>query len=316
MSDFTSSPPRESPAAIALPPERPNVTDSPLHPTSTRKGSAAVTTVAIVSLVLGAFDLIVGIYVLSTAVHSKPVAFSYELQEALKVVGFVGIFSGLLMAVAGLGVGRRWQWGRILALVLAGLGVVEVLLALARILPLDPLSVVLNAAYSGLVFLVLANRRYIAEFRRGAAETVPEPPSAPWEKWPTILVLVATHAVCILAGFYLTRAIQSRDADSGRTTIDLTPFGKDRSTDNTSGDLSKVFEQSGQFKPIQEQDGMENFPIPYALPPNVQVETDAAVVVKDITATGFKWKCITPSRFGSPAVWHSKGIKATRIKEQ
>jgi hypothetical protein len=79
------------------------------------------------------------------------------------------------------------------------------------------------------------------------------------------------------------------------------------------------FQQTGTFALVADQEGVVNFPIPYALPPNVELSGNlqASVVVKEIKATGFKWKAVGPlPQFSDKTItWTSKGVKATKIPE-
>jgi hypothetical protein len=80
------------------------------------------------------------------------------------------------------------------------------------------------------------------------------------------------------------------------------------------------FQQTGTFDAVPNEEGIVNFPIPYALAPNVEVSVPfMSVVVKDATATSFKWKGVgnaaTPPG-GSRATWTSRGVKATKLPER
>jgi hypothetical protein len=78
-----------------------------------------------------------------------------------------------------------------------------------------------------------------------------------------------------------------------------------------------LFEQSGTFVPVAGEDGVVNFPLPYALPPNVEISGSGSseVVVKEATVTGFKWKSAAKGNYGYRVTWTAKGIKATRLPE-
>ncbi|HMF12816.1 MAG TPA: hypothetical protein VKE94_10935 [Gemmataceae bacterium] len=85
------------------------------------------------------------------------------------------------------------------------------------------------------------------------------------------------------------------------------------------GDAMRVFEQTGTFQTVLEQQGDVRFPIPYTLPPNVELEgKNQTTVVTECTATGFKWRnpAKQPTTFDGnvgPVTWKAKGIKATAV---
>ena len=81
------------------------------------------------------------------------------------------------------------------------------------------------------------------------------------------------------------------------------------------------FEQKGKFRAVSGEEGVANFPFPYALPPNVEL-TDLltgtvpapVVIVKEVTATGFKWKSVgEKGALYGDVRWRAKGVKATKI---
>jgi hypothetical protein len=77
------------------------------------------------------------------------------------------------------------------------------------------------------------------------------------------------------------------------------------------------YEQSGTFIAIENQEGPINFPIPYALPPSVEIvgsgSDNGCVLVKEIKATGFMWKGVGKPSFGGSMRWTAKGVKATKL---
>ena len=83
-----------------------------------------------------------------------------------------------------------------------------------------------------------------------------------------------------------------------------------------SGFSDKPFQQTGNFTAIKDQEGVVNFPIPYALPPNVEVDgvDRGSVVITDVKFGGFKWKCVGNVNSGN-MTWTSKGVKATKLPE-
>ncbi len=101
-------------------------------------------------------------------------------------------------------------------------------------------------------------------------------------------------------------------------------YAEDSSGSGSGSETAKlderVFEQKGTFGAVASEEGSVNFPIPYALPPNVELtEPDAfqrpvvsgSAIVKDVTTTGFKWKGIKAVSI----TWTAKGIKATKLPE-
>ena len=83
------------------------------------------------------------------------------------------------------------------------------------------------------------------------------------------------------------------------------------------------FEQKGRFSAVAGEEGVANFPFPYAVPPNVELKAAGAgsdpaptYIVKDVTATGFKWKAVnvgTHKGLYGDVAWTAKGVKATKI---
>ena len=81
------------------------------------------------------------------------------------------------------------------------------------------------------------------------------------------------------------------------------------------GNLTKLFEQEGNFCPVPGEQGDVNFPFPYALPPNVELSGSAKdyVVLMETRATGFKWKHNFKGANTSDLKWKAKGIRATTL---
>jgi uncharacterized protein (TIGR03067 family) len=82
-----------------------------------------------------------------------------------------------------------------------------------------------------------------------------------------------------------------------------------------------LFEQTGSFFIYSDKKGEErvtNFPVPYALPPNVVVSGDwgSSVIVTEVTAQGFRWRT-TPfvDRTNAAATWTARGIAAAKVPE-
>jgi hypothetical protein len=79
----------------------------------------------------------------------------------------------------------------------------------------------------------------------------------------------------------------------------------------------QAFEQTGTFNTIIGKDGEVNFPIPYALAPNIELsgQPSGAVIVVESRPTGFKWKNAGDNAFfhNGQATWKAKGVRATEI---
>jgi hypothetical protein len=79
----------------------------------------------------------------------------------------------------------------------------------------------------------------------------------------------------------------------------------------------QTFEQTGTFNTIIGKDGEVNFPVPYALAPNVELsgQTSGAVIVVECRPTGFKWKNAGDNAFfhNGQATWKAKGVRATEL---
>ena len=147
--------------------------------------SGAVTAVAVVNFVLGGLTMLFGLlvllmgtaitgYVINTVKNPPPgadPAQAKQAQDALAagggaigiVVGAMGICSmifGVPQIIAGIGVIKRRQWGRILTLVLAAMSGI---IALLSVFALSP-TIIVHAGYCIFAFVILLNRRYAAEF--------------------------------------------------------------------------------------------------------------------------------------------------------
>jgi hypothetical protein len=70
---------------------------------------------------------------------------------------------GVPMILAGIGVLNRSQWGRVLTLVL---GVFSGIFALLCLLGFNLLGLVAYGGYTALVFVILLNSQYAAEFNK------------------------------------------------------------------------------------------------------------------------------------------------------
>ncbi len=88
--------------------------------------------------------------------------------------------------------------------------------------------------------------------------------------------------------------------------------------DHSSEITDLPFTQTGSFTVIKEQTGPVNFPIPYAIAPNVELSgsDQGTVLISSIKPTGFEWKGIGEPHFGGAITWTAKGVKATKLPEE
>jgi hypothetical protein len=132
-----------------------------------------VTAVAVVNFVLGGLNalcgglLLLGGGVAAGAGATGAVGGEPEAAAAATIVGGVLIVLGILVLllslptiIAGVGIVKRRQWGRILTLILGGISGVLGLLSLIALQP----GGLLQLAYAIFVFVVLLNEKYAAEF--------------------------------------------------------------------------------------------------------------------------------------------------------
>jgi len=76
----------------------------------------------------------------------------------------------------------------------------------------------------------------------------------------------------------------------------------------------RVFEQTGTFFAPHGELGSAQFPIPYAVPPNVELTAvSKVVIVIDCTPTGFRWKNTGSWADDTSVTWTAKGIRATEV---
>jgi uncharacterized protein (TIGR03067 family) len=91
---------------------------------------------------------------------------------------------------------------------------------------------------------------------------------------------------------------------------------------NPAGPLAAALcEQTGTFflySDKKEEERTTNFPMPYDLPPNVAISGPwgSSVIVKEVTATGFKWRTTNADRSDASAIWTAKGIAATKLPKE
>jgi len=84
------------------------------------------------------------------------------LTIAAGIVGACFMSIGLPAIIAGVGVLKRRKWGRILTIVL---GSISILFAVLNLLALNILGILIDVAYTVVVFVILLNKKYAAEFR-------------------------------------------------------------------------------------------------------------------------------------------------------
>jgi hypothetical protein len=82
-----------------------------------------------------------------------------------------------------------------------------------------------------------------------------------------------------------------------------------------------VFVQEGTFNTLASQEGEVNFPMPYAIAPNVELtgQASGAVIIMESRPTSFKWKNVpqtSPFATNSGSVsWKAKGVRGTEIPQ-
>jgi hypothetical protein len=154
--------------------------DQPRRSGRTRSG--AVTAVAIVNYIFGGLNIICGMVILfagtmvakfmGAAIKQDPNLDpqAAKMAEAVGtglgalVIG-IAVFTMIMalpMIIAGYGVQQRREWGRILTLVLGGL---SGLLALLSLVQFNICGIVMQGGYCALVFAILLQSKYAAEFR-------------------------------------------------------------------------------------------------------------------------------------------------------
>ena len=91
--------------------------------------------------------------------------------------------------------------------------------------------------------------------------------------------------------------------------------------DRTDISNATLFEQEGKI-PLADgadQEGMVNFPYPYAIAPNVEINvTWGQMQITECKATGFKWKGKgQPNSNGmASARWRANGLKARKLPKE
>lgn len=81
----------------------------------------------------------------------------------------------------------------------------------------------------------------------------------------------------------------------------------------TSTAAAEPVEQHGEFNLVAGQEGVVNFPTPFRLAPNVELEVGGfnKTLVSDCTATGFKWKNTAKDDMwnSGKTKWVARGVK-------
>jgi hypothetical protein len=97
---------------------------------------------------------------------------------------------------------------------------------------------------------------------------------------------------------------------------DFTWEAKGMRAGHAAGGMS-VFPQDGTFNTVVGKEGEVNFPIPYAVAPNVELSGNPSgvVIVVESRPTGFKWKNTGDNAFAhnGSVTWKAKGIRATEL---
>jgi TolB-like protein len=169
------------------PPSAPIETAPVVRPVQARSG--LVDAVAIITYLLGVFELIYGIFLWYQARGLERLGGGH-LAGIEYVLSVLTCLLGLLMLFAGIGVQVRSRQGRELALAVAGFAA---LIGLASLLQLNYLGFAVNAVYTSGVFLILLYRPFAAEFRPKLG------PAAP-PGWRFALVLGGVPLMLLLCG--------------------------------------------------------------------------------------------------------------------
>jgi hypothetical protein len=78
-----------------------------------------------------------------------------------------------------------------------------------------------------------------------------------------------------------------------------------------------VFPQDGTFNTVFGKEGEVNFPIPYAVAPNVELSGNPSgkVIIVESRPTGFKWKNAGDNDFShsGSVIWKARGVRATEV---
>jgi hypothetical protein len=147
--------------------------------------SGAVTAVAIVNYVLAGIVFLFGLLFMflgaqlaawigmaGDAAQAQGADAAKAAKEAGGLFAALGLFAGICIMIfgvpyllAGVGVMNRRQWGRILTLVLGALSGLSALYALMNFSSTTIPNILISAGYCVLVYVVLLNKQYAAEFK-------------------------------------------------------------------------------------------------------------------------------------------------------
>jgi len=133
---------------------------------------------AVADFVVGALALVGGIILATSGMSALALVINQasasglspaDLEKARGIAaGIIGaialvlVLFGLAAVVAGVGVAKRLAWGRVLSMVLAGLGGAIAVLSLVVIFPY---GVVIFGAHALIVLIVLNDKDYVYQFR-------------------------------------------------------------------------------------------------------------------------------------------------------
>ncbi len=143
--------------------------------------SGAVTAVAVVNFVLGTFQVLCGGFSVVGGGFITRIARMASGNRAggvenlgtlvggvIVAIGVFLLLFGVFILLAGFGVNQRAQWGRTMTLILGGIAGLFALINVAILVGGSPLGIIglaVQGGYCALVFCVLLNRQYAAEFR-------------------------------------------------------------------------------------------------------------------------------------------------------
>jgi DNA-directed RNA polymerase subunit RPC12/RpoP len=173
--DFSAEP---SPAVAAPPSYSDNPFDAPqtaniggaVYGQAPRSG--VVTAVAVVNYVVAGLQLMCGLAFMAFGLLGARMLRNAAAQNPnvqingvnvgliVVIVGVVWLALAVPMLLAGYGVQKRRNWGRVLSLILAGLAALG---GVFQLLALNP-AVLFSAGYAIFLFVVLLNEKYAAEF--------------------------------------------------------------------------------------------------------------------------------------------------------
>jgi hypothetical protein len=157
-------------------------------PPLTRSG--AVTAVAVVNFVLGALNVVCGLFFMvafntiagiifgaATEAAKQQPGVTAEQQKQIQqasgilstlgtaagiILGSCGLIFGILYILGGIGVLNRRSWGRILTIIL---GIFAAIFAVLSLISANIPGLIVEGAYAVFVLIILFNSKYAAEFR-------------------------------------------------------------------------------------------------------------------------------------------------------